>query len=179
MDKNEHHGNVRSDLFRRNGMELRAIALHTSLLVEHFLNIHLHHLVGTDINVKKMTFQQKTTSLVTHNAMERKYGDAFTTFIKIRNELIHNFETDTLEKCLKEIKMKPETFITTYYNGGANREEKLSRAFVNLTQFIADRLQEVWDNINLKVLERRRKETQASTQSTLPPQELTQLDAKL
>lgn len=146
------------DLFSRNGMTIRAIALHTSLLVEHFLNMHLHHLVGKNVKVTRLTFQEKATALVTHEAMEEKYGKDFTNFIRIRNELIHNFETDTLEKVLKVMKMKPETFITTYYNGGLNREERLSRSFVQLTNVIADRMQEVWDNINQRVIDQRQAE---------------------
>ena len=156
-------------------IEIRKEILEQSLILEDLLSTNLQYLFEIDTNESKtlgfkgsaLSFKNKVDLLVDIGKISDKDYPNFIMFMEVRNQFIHNADSNNFEIVLKRIKKKNKLisldlnyskFIEFYEQEGKSIEEVYSLAFTKLFLDLKDILKETGKRIikeKQKVLEDR------------------------
>ena len=120
------------------GIEIRTEILKYSLLIERLSSMFLSELLNIKDFKKSqslgnksgnLSFNQKIGLLIDIQALSEKEKSKFVTFMSIRNQLMHNFDADSYEKCFKNINGVDNFLLRIYpQKEEFNKESKLKNA---------------------------------------------------
>jgi len=101
------------------GMELRAMVLHVSLLVEHAAERAVMHLMGVPLGESKvlsqLSFDQRVNLLTELRAMKPDDKKKFMLFKRIRNKLMHSLDAISLVKVFEILNEDPRSSLFQLY----------------------------------------------------------------
>lgn len=134
------------ELFVKDGMDLRKYVLHSSLLLEHIAMKALRALEGD--KAKRYRLEERLERLIEIGVMDKQRKRAFTWFLQIRNQCIHNYEARTMKKCLSFTKSVNAQQMLKAFPPQLKTDEEtaLVNSFIHLMAYLRDTAQEIHTN---------------------------------
>jgi hypothetical protein len=159
------------------GIEKRKFILSISLLVENFTSIFLSRLLEIDEHKKSisfgnrsssLSFNQKINLLIDIGAIQAEHRSKFQTFMEVRNQFMHNIESDTYEKCYDFLEGKDKFVLRIYsQDSKLSIEEQLEKATEELAGDVLEMSAELYEKVKEKIEKEVRLDMLEKTQPVL------------